>query len=382
MNFDERERGTLEAVKSRMQSKSFEGTRDTIVGIQAAVMVTEYVRRYFVEDVQQYETEQVEFEVLTPIVNPKTGARSRTFRGHVSKIDALAFDRYSREDVIVEHKSTSEDLAAYSPYWRRLAIDSQVSKYVLSMRQAGRGDLRSILYDVVKKPTTKPKRVIAKLVRTTAETGEYFGFPVPAAELETLRDAYEAGKGAKGGFSGQYDESLILYGLRLRRIVLDDLAGFYQRQTVTRTDADVLEYARELWQLGKEIRESRAADVAPKNTSHCNSYGRLCEYFSLCTGEASADDDRFKSVDWVHSEIDSADIVSVSRTAGRDILTNSRLTMFQSCRRREFNRYEQGLRTESDGDSVSLQWGSLFHDLLEVVWGLYDQKGSTLCQIG
>jgi len=367
-----RRTATLEAVRLRLRSNSFTTIKDDTIGMQAAILVGEYVRHYFAADVERYrtETDGVELEVVSDVVNPKTGASSRTFF-HASKLDALALDRFNRESVIVEHKSTSEDLAAWSPYWRKLAIDSQVSKYLLSMRQNGRPEIRTVLYDVVQKPTTKPKRVVAKDVRASAESGNYFGFPIPAGELVKLREAYEDGKGKKGGFTGKFDESLTLYGLRLRRLVMEDRASFFQRRTIVRSDEEMVDYARELWQLAGELREARKAEVAPRNTANCTQYGRLCEFFPLCTGELTADADRYELKSFVHSELDGEAVRKRTKNGGRDCLTNSRLTMFQSCRQREKLRYDDGLRQAGESDSPALQWGTLFHDLLETVWSSY-----------
>lgn len=363
---------TIEAVRIRLRSNSFGDVSEDVIGIQAAILATEYVRHYYNADYQRYNTEAVELETDNSVVNPTSGAKSRTFF-HSSKLDGLAFDRFSNETVIIEHKSTGEDLGDGSPYWRKLTIDSQVSKYILSMKESGRVEVRSVLYDVVKKPTTGPKRVVAKLVREAAETGAYYGFWIPAEELATLRQAYEAGKGKSGGFTGKYDETMVLYGLRLRSIVSSDPAAFFQRRLIVRTDEEIEEYASELWQLSKEIRESRNAGVAPRNTSNCSQYGRLCEYFPICTGERSKEDDLYEIADFVHSEIEGAS-VGRSKNGGRDCLTNSRLTMFQSCRQREKLRYEDGLRKVTDSDSVALQWGTLFHDLMETVWLSYGRK--------
>jgi hypothetical protein len=369
---------TLEAVRMRLRWNSFASLKEEATGVQAAILVTEYVRHYFAADLDRYETEAVELEVSNDLVNPETGAKSRTFF-HSSKLDGLAYDRLQREKVIVEHKSTSESLDVWSPYWRKLTIDSQVSKYLLSMRQSGETEIRSVLYDVVCKPTTGPKRVIAKDVRASAESGAYFGFGIPAGELRELRQAYEDGKGSKGGFSGKFQESMVLYGLRLRRLVMDDRESFFSRKEIVRTDEELDEYAREIWQLGNELRLSRLSGVAPRNTSACSQYGRLCEFFPICTGEKSASDDSYEVMDFVHSELTDEEIKARSKTGGRDCLTNSRLTMFQSCRQREKLRYEDGLRQAGETDSKALQWGTLFHDLLETVWSSYnlDAKGSS-----
>jgi len=93
--------------------------------------------------------------------------------------------------------------------------------------------------------------------------------------------------------------------------------------------------------------------------------------FSLCCGETDEESDRFVRPDFVHSELESDAVRVKSLNGGRNILTNTRLTTFQSCRQREFLRYGSGLREAGKADSAPLKWGSLFHDLMEVVWSSY-----------
>ena len=258
-----RKADALEAVRSRLRSSSFSRVKDSVLGIQAAVMASEYCRHYFDRDVERYEVRGVELELVSDVVNPETGRPTPLF-DHASKLDGLAFDRFESREIVVEHKSTSEKLESWSPYWRKLAIDSQVSKYLLSLRQNGRPEINSVLYDVVCKPSTNPKRVAAKDVKAAAESGFYFGFEIPAAELSKLRQCYEDGKGERGGFKGRFDESLILYGLRIRRMVVDDPDLHFQRRTIIRTDDELIQYARELWQLAGEINAARKSNVAPR----------------------------------------------------------------------------------------------------------------------
>ncbi len=362
----------LSALRDRIGDERLDYKKDPVVACQLAILSAEYVRHFWESDRERFETLAVEQEVLTDVVNPETGKPSRTWK-HASKFDGLAFDRFEGSRVLVEHKSTTDGLEPWSPYWRRLAIDSQVSKYLLSASQADDSEpVRSVLYDVVKKPNTNPKQIAAKDVRGIAESGKYFGFDIRPAELARFREAYEAEKGERGGFKGKMVETLELYGLRLTHLIRSEPSAWFHRLTIVRTDEELLEYARELWQLGKEIRDSERSGIAPRNTSNCGSFGRLCEFFPICTGEKSADSDAFERVGFRHEELNSDAIRS--RGDGRDILTNSRLTMFQSCRQREKLRYRDGLRPVGGIDSAPLHWGSLWHDLLEIVWNSYRKE--------
>lgn len=348
-------------------------TSEAVIGIQVGVMADAYVDHYFAADAERYETRGVELELVSPLRNPETGAASPLWR-HASKLDGLAFDRWDSDEKIVEHKTTVDDLADWSPYWRKLRIDSQVSKYLLSLRQNGRLTIAAVLYDVVKKPTTKPKQVVKAEVRKMADSGFYHGFEVSEREIARVRDVYENAKGKSGGFTGKLAESLELYGLRLRRLFRDSRDDLFQRRTIVRTDDELEEYARELWQLAAELRVSRKSGIHPKNTTNCGAFGRLCEFFSLCVGENDEHSDRFERPAFVHSELESDEVRSKAKNGGRNILTNSRLTTFQSCRQREFLRYDVGLREAGKPDSVALNWGSLFHELMEIVWLSYSPQ--------
>lgn len=371
MSLKARTQETIDAVRSFGRAKlDAASPSKQILIVQVMVIVTEYVRKYIADDLERFDVLDVEGEIVSDVVNPATGRPSPIF-DHASKLDGLAFDRWNNEEVLIEHKSTTEPLDAWSPYWRRLVIDSQVSKYLLSLRQSGKHSVRSLLYDVVTKPTTKPKDVVKADVRKIAETGQYCGFNLRESTATWVRCEYENAKGKQGGFTGKLTETLELYGLRLRRMVVDDPARWFARKLVTRTDDELEDYARELWELGSELRHARRSGVWPKNSTHCSAYGRLCEFFALCCGEKSAEDDGFKRVDFVHNELEER-VCLDAPDGGRNLLTNSRLTMFQSCKRRHRLHYEDGLRKATpDSSSVALFWGTLFHDLLRIVWNSY-----------
>lgn len=342
---------------------------EEIIGVQVSVMMQGYIDHYFNHDLLRYETIAVEQELVADLVNPKTG-RASTIFDHCSKQDAFALDKQTGERVLIEHKSTSDSLDPASPYWRRLSIDSQVSKYILSARQNGDQDVRTCLYDVCHKPTTKPKQIKAADVRTIVEDRTYCGFGVPDDIWTEIDLDYQRNKGAKGGYTGKRSECLTLYGLRLRRLIADDPERFYGRLEVTRTDDEILDYSRQLWEVAAQIRRQRKSNVTPKNTTACYSYGTPCEFFSICCGEA-AEQGQFKQATQVHSELDTQ-----WPDGGVNVLTNSRVNTFLTCPEKHRLRYEQGLRKSDADEAHYLKWGSVFHEALEEVWNFYGlEKG-------
>lgn len=95
--------------------------------------------------------EATEREFDMPLVNPETGAASRTFT-ITGILDGI------RPDYVVESKSTTQDIAPGSDYWKRLAIDPQVSLYTLAARHMGH-DVRGVIYNVLRMPTIRPRQV-------------------------------------------------------------------------------------------------------------------------------------------------------------------------------------------------------------------------------
>src|SRR5512146_3197478 len=76
---------------------------------------------------QNYGVLAVEHEFRVPLVNPATGAASRTWQ-LAGKIDAIARHTDGRV-LIVEHKTASQEIEPGSDYLKRLRLDSQVSVY-------------------------------------------------------------------------------------------------------------------------------------------------------------------------------------------------------------------------------------------------------------
>ncbi len=94
---------------------------------RAEAMLRGYDARWL-EDTALYDVLAVEEEFTTPLVNPETGASSRTWTLG-GKVDALVREKSTGRVLLVEHKTTSEAIGPGSEYWHRLRIDGQVSIY-------------------------------------------------------------------------------------------------------------------------------------------------------------------------------------------------------------------------------------------------------------
>jgi RecB family exonuclease len=225
----------------------------------------EKVRRLFAAHLWRWENEQYEviateqtFEM--PLRNPDTGASTSNFTlgGKIDRIIRLADGR----EAVQEYKTTSEDIADGATYWRRLRLDSQISLYLLAARNLGHASA-TVIYDVTRKPTIKPKRITKAEQKKIAETGEYFGEPVEDRTVET--------------------ETPAMYGARLTADIADRPDHYFARHEIPRLDSDLDEFAAELWQIQQTLRECQKNNRWYRNADACIRWGSPCEYFDLCS---------------------------------------------------------------------------------------------------
>lgn len=135
-------------------------------------------------------------------------------------------DGLSDDGFIVEHKTTSADIAPGGEYEYNLLWDEQVLAY---MSLSG---LRKVHYTVCKKPTIRQKK----------------------------------------------DESDEAFFYRMLEWYDDDTENKIRVFTVERTDAEVEQFERDFEEICAQMEEA----VIYKNTCHCIQYGRRCEYASVC----------------------------------------------------------------------------------------------------
>lgn len=288
---------------------------------------------------QQMEVLTVEETFRLPIVNPETGRTSRTFT-QGGKFDlTVAFDQ---KHWLMEHKSAGEEIADPSaPYWRRLAIDSQVSMYALANWQDGR-KLDGTIYDVIRKPTIRPKQIAKAEQKIMLSEGTYFGFAIAQNDI-----ADSAGI--------DYRETPFLYGLRLERETLDDPQRYYQRRPIPRLDGEILEWAGEMWQVALDIRQTQLSGGHYRNSGACMNYGRPCDFLGICSGYDTPDSGKWKQRESAHAEVD----------LPNDVLTHSRIRCYQTCRRLHHFKYDLRLERADDESAEALVFGALLHKALE-----------------
>lgn len=249
---------------------------DPFEQVTLEVMLRGYDARWADEP---YKVLGVEQEFVTEIRNPRTGRPSQTWK-LAGKIDAMLLDLRDGRILICEHKSSSQDIGVGSEYWKRLRIDGQVSVYFDGARALGL-DPDACLYDVLRKPGLRPYRATPEASRRYKADGSLYA---------NQRDR---------------DETPAEFRDRLIEAIAADPDAYYRRGEVVRLEAEIDEARWDIWQLGQQIRDAELEKFAPRNPDACVRFGRTCEFFDVCCGEASLDDPaRFTRVEKVHAELD------------------------------------------------------------------------------
>jgi hypothetical protein len=290
-------------------------------------------------------SEAIETTFIVPIYNPDTGRQSR-YAPHAGKMDNIATGPPGR--VLVEHKTCSEDITAPdAPYWRRLAIDSQISQYMLAAWQKGI-KITTCLYDVIRKPCIAPKKLGLKDAAKVLNQDTYLGQRISP---ETHHDFYH---------DTEKRETPEMFGIRLAQDCQTRPEWYFQRRLIQRTEKDLVETASQLWNTVKEIKNADKLKQFRRNDEACFAWGRPCEYFDLCTGVS--DPRRWPKNPKRHPELEIAD----DQTA----ITHSALTTYATCPKKYEYRYIEGFQSEP---SQALTFGTDMHAAIAAWWHTIDQ---------
>lgn len=237
-------------------------------------------------DVERYEVLEVECEFTMPLLNPATNAPSRTWM-LAGKIDGVFWERALEAKLVVEHKTSSEDISPGSQYRVRLQLDNQVSTYMDGAAALGHL-VAGCLYDVLKKPALRP-------YKATPEAQRKFTAGKVCTDLadDCPKCAGSGWKEAPRLHATQRDrdETPEEYQARVMTAIAEDPASYYQRFLVVRLEAEMLEYRFDTWNLGRNLADAIRLDRAPRNSDACSRYGRTCPFLPVCLGQASLDDE-------------------------------------------------------------------------------------------
>lgn len=229
---------------------------------KVTAMATGYVERWRGEP---YETLAVEATFQTQIVNPQTFKASRTFMLG-GRLDRVARDRATGETVLIESKTTSEEIGYGADYWRRVStLDPQISTYYPGARALG-FDVARCVYDVVRKPQLRPHKA------TPIESRKY------------------TAKGALYANQREHDETPEQFFERVAEALAEAPDKYYARGDIVRLERDEREQAADIWHSARLIREAEMLKRNPRNPQSCKRFGRYCAYFDVCSGVARIED--------------------------------------------------------------------------------------------
>lgn len=271
------------------------GAIDAYEAVRVRVLLRGYDSRWGHE---RHEVTAVEKEFYAPLLNPETGAPSRTYE-LAGKLDVLLADRF------VEHKTTSEDIGLGSVYWRRLTLDPQVSTYYAGARSLGH-EVRGCLYDVVRKPALRPYTAVPAVDETGVRIVlDAAGERVRTKDGKRWRASADSAQGYASLTRLELPEE---YEARLMEEIAAHPDRYYQRGEVVRLEADEHEAALDAWQLTQAMKDGERLGRYPRNPEACLRYGRVCTYFPVCTKSASLEDPAlYHRVDNVHPELTERD---------------------------------------------------------------------------
>lgn len=250
---------------------------DPLDAIKAEELMIGYHEKW--ESDRTYRVISIEKQFRVPLVNPETGGVSRTWL-LAGKRDGLLSAR--ARTVVMEHKTTSEDIKPDSTYWRKLDMDNQISSYVLAAEAEGI-QVEDTLYDVIKKVNLRPHKATPEEKRQYTRQGRLY-----ANQRE-------------------FDETEEEFRVRVRESISSDPDAYFQRKLVPRMDSQLRDFMFDAWEIGRAIADDERLHRAPRNPNACFRYGseNVCPFWDHCANglDLSTSPD-FVRLDNVHPELE------------------------------------------------------------------------------
>jgi len=345
---------------------------------QAHVMWAGYRQQYGDNDLNSKEkliaggwtVLDVEREFAVPIVNPETGAKSRSFylRG---KIDMLASDPAGKI-CLVEHKTASQ---IDGNYIEKLPMDFQIALYTDAVERDPKISVNKIdrvNYNVAAKKPLKQgvaesdadyKTRCAKLIARskTGKTSAKQGVAEPDADFRARLLAYYVGANAP---------------------------TMFHREELFVSPDQIAETRYQIWEITQQILAARRSGpdngempggtgrigMWYKNPDHCEAFRRFCEYWPICSSRYPENviENEYACVA-AHEEL-SDPIPAWAVEAGLTTLTYSSIRCFRNCRMKYNLRYRAGLRKIRGEGAEALWLGQVWHGVLERVYKLRENQ--------
>ena len=225
----------------------------------ATAMMKGYAARYATEE---FEVVALEKTFEGKIVNPATGASSRSFI-LAGKVDGVV--RIGDEHYLLEHKTASQ---VDGDYLERLWTDFQIVLYSRYVEQTLGTPLAGVLYNVLVK---------ARLTQSRGETESEY-----EARRATLIAKSKTGKTSAKRRLPESDEAF-----QERLAVKYAEPEMFHRERLYLSRDRFEELQAQLWELTQAYLDARRRGVFYQNTAFCFHYRRPCAYLPLCRSGGS-----------------------------------------------------------------------------------------------
>lgn len=235
-----------------------------------------------------------------------------------------------------ETKTTSENIAGGSTFWKRTILDPQISLYIPALQAMGH-DPHGCIYDVLRKPALEPQKATPVALRKyTKKDGKLY---------KNQREV---------------DETTNEFRDRCLETIANDPNRYYQRGVVARMDDELREAAADTWNTAAQMRDAKRLNIYPRNVDSCIDWGRECDYLNVCARMADINDPVLFKREDAHVELDKGEGNLSDDLA---LLTQSSTRCYRKCPRRFQLRYIMRMRPLKKATTLST--GSSVHDALE-----------------
>lgn len=257
---------------------------DALMAAQVSAMLSGYYARYGATD----DTVR-ELYAEVPFRYPLRGSKTFDVAG---KIDGLGIT-HGGEYVLVEHKSSGEDIAPDSDYWMRLRHNAQLFQYVCAARKHG-WNITRIIYDVARKPLLKPYADKPTLDADGLKVVMSNGVRVMKADGTPKQTATKDGEVVQSA-----PETMDEYAERVAADAKARPEWYFARREVPILEHEVAEFETQRLAVTKIILMQRALSrkcAKPEHAYPRNVGGMACKFCdmrNLCLGGYTLDESAF-----------------------------------------------------------------------------------------
>lgn len=261
---------------------------------------------------------------------------------------------------LLETKTASESIEPGSTFWKRTTLDPQLSLYIPAIRKLGH-DPHGAVYDVLRKPDQRPGTVPLLDENNVKIVLDAAGQRVKTKDGKKWRQTADTELGYVLQSRPETPEE---YGRRCLEVIAEAPEKFYARGVVVRLESDEREAAQDMWNTASLMRDARRLNMYPRNPDACISWGRECDYLSVCAGMMDLNDPLFfRFEEDIHEEL-ADEGVATKLTDDESLLTQSAFRAYRSCPRKFQLRYVLRMRPIKKPETLTT--GHSIHAALDV----------------